>query len=146
MKTKQPRAVFQGLGLLRGARKVQMKITKNVKNYKNKIINFFSLLIDCQHLSDQASLLQYKINEYKTEKEKLTKKLLENKTDKHEYVEKLEKDIRSYKNMTDSCIKTCSQLAEELMVLRKEIEKYTGNVPSSTLSSNLIGKHVNSKK
>jgi hypothetical protein len=48
--------------------------------------------------------------------------------------------------MTDSCIKTCSQLAEELMVLRKEIEKYTGNVPSSTLSSNLIGKHVNSKK
>lgn len=48
--------------------------------------------------------------------------------------------------MADSCIKTCSQLAEELMGLRKEIEKYTGNIPSSSLSTNLSGKHVSSKK
>jgi uncharacterized coiled-coil DUF342 family protein len=90
--------------------------------------------------------LQYKINEYKTEKDKLANKLLENKTDKHEYIEKLEKDIRSYKNMADSCIKTCSQLAEEIMGLRKEIEKYIGNMPSSSLSTNLNSKHISSKK
>jgi hypothetical protein len=29
--------------------------------------------------------------------------------------------------MVDTCVKTCSQLAEELMTLRKEINKYTPN-------------------
>ena len=55
------------------------------------------------------------------------KKLAESKTDKHDFIDKIEKEIISYKNMADTCVKTCSQLAEELIFLRKEIEKYTGS-------------------
>ena len=73
---------------------------------------------------EQSSFLNYKINEYKGEKEKLLKKINES---KDEYADKLEKDIKNYKNMVDTCVKTCSQLAEELMTLRKEINKYTPN-------------------
>jgi hypothetical protein len=87
-----------------------------------------------------VSLLQYKINEYKVEKEKLVKKLAESKTDKHDLIDKIEKEIKSYKNMADTCIKTCSQLAEELIFLRKEIEKYTG---SNSGVSNASGNNGN---
>ncbi len=78
-----------------------------------------------QHLLDQITFLNYKINEYNNEKNRLFLQLENSNKDKIAYIEKLEKEIKGYKNMIDSCVKTCSQLAEEIMILRKEIEKYT---------------------
>lgn len=37
--------------------------------------------------------------------------------------EKLNCEIKNYKNITDSCLKTCSQLTTEIVQLKKEIEK-----------------------
>lgn len=39
--------------------------------------------------------------------------------------------------MVDSCVKTCSQLAEELMMLRKEIDKYSSLNSVNQNNSNL---------
>lgn len=71
---------------------------------------------------DQLGFLNYKVKEYKNEKEKLYKQLEENKSDKQSHAEKLEKEIKNYKHVVDTYVKTCSQLAEELMILRKEID------------------------
>jgi archaellum component FlaC len=75
------------------------------------------------------------VNEYKIEKDKLTKAFSETHDEKAIYCERLENEIQSYKNMTENCVKTCSQLAEELMFLRKEIEKYTNSHPSPSYSN-----------
>lgn len=102
--------------------------------------NFINF-IDCQHLIDQASYLTYKINEYKSERDKLLKRLDESKTDeRYIYIDKLEKEIKGYKNMAESCVKTCSQLAEEVIILRKEIDKYTSSQNMSlSYSSSFAG-------
>jgi chromosome segregation ATPase len=117
-----------------------MKITKNVSY-------LFNIFKDCQHLLEQLTYLNYNINEYQSEKDKLIKEQEEMKTDKFEYVEKLEREIKGYKNMIDSCVKTCSQLAEELMLLKKEIEKYTKTQSLSTsLSLSNLSRNSSVKK
>jgi chromosome segregation ATPase len=75
---------------------------------------------------DQLGYLNYRIKEYKNEKEKLNKQLEENKSDKQSHAEKIEKEIKNYKYVVDTYVKTCSQLTEELMTLRKEIDRLNG--------------------
>ncbi len=75
---------------------------------------------------EQIAYLNYKVNEYKAEREKLNKQLAGTNSDKVNQVEKLENEIKGHKNMVDSCVKTCSQLAEEIMLLKSELSKYTG--------------------
>jgi hypothetical protein len=69
------------------------------------------------------SFLQYKLSDYRQEKEKLQKQIDDSKDEKMQYCEKLENEIKNYKNMTNSCIKTCSQLADEILGLKKSIEQ-----------------------
>ncbi len=88
------------------------------------IINFQIIFSDCYHLKDQVDLLTYKIQEYEKLKDNLIKINDEN-FQKKTYIEKLEKEIKNYKSVTESCVKTCSHLTEELGSLRKGIEKYT---------------------
>lgn len=87
---------------------------------------------------EKLTYLNYKVGEYKTEKDKLTKNIEDASDDRSVIVEKLENDIKNYKNMTESCVKTCSQLAEEVMTLRKEMDKYSDYTmsSSSTVSTN----------
>lgn len=47
--------------------------------------------------------------------------------------------------MTDNCIKTCSQLAEELLTLKKEISKYTSGIKFSKNMSSLPEKFSKSQ-
>lgn len=41
--------------------------------------------------------------------------------------EKLQNEIKNYKNITDSCLKTCSQLTTQIIQLKKDLEKYNYN-------------------
>jgi hypothetical protein len=107
-------------------------------NYEKCIIYNLHYL-DHQHLMEKITFLNYKVTEYKTEKEKLSKILNETKSDKMIYAEKLESEIKSYKKMIESCVKTCSQLAEEIMTLKKEIEKYTSSSATTNYSTSSTG-------
>jgi len=60
------------------------------------------------------------------EKEKL-KKIIVEETEVNQAFsacEKLNNEIKNYKSITDSCLKTCSQLTAEIFQLKKEIEKF----------------------
>lgn len=69
--------------------------------------------------------MNLKLNEYKQEKDQILEFIEENGGSCNEICEKLENEIIGYKNMADSCLKTCSELSGEIMYLRKEIEKYS---------------------
>lgn len=63
------------------------------------------------------------------EKDKL-KKIITQETEVNQAFsacEKLNNEIKNYKNITDSCLKTCSQLTAEIVQLKKEIEKFGFN-------------------
>jgi uncharacterized coiled-coil DUF342 family protein len=92
-------------------------------------------------LNDKKTFLVYKVSEYREEKEKLKKALDELTESKLSVLEKYENEIKGYKNMTESCLKTCSELSEEIIRLRKEIDKYNFN--SNSTSS--TGYSVNQK-
>ena len=59
------------------------------------------------------------------EKEKLKKNILEETKVNQSFskCEMLNKDLENYKNIIDSCIKTCSQLTAEIVELKKKIDK-----------------------
>jgi archaellum component FlaC len=57
---------------------------------------------------------------------------------KNEKVEALENEIKGYKNMTEGCIKSCNKLTEEIVRLKKEIEKFTPFSSQNTLNHSKI--------
>jgi len=76
------------------------------------------------------------------EKEKLRKIIIQQ-TEENQALsacENLNYEIKSYKNVTDSCLKTCSQLTAEIVQLKKDIEKFGGSNPNNT---NNAGNSVN---
>jgi archaellum component FlaC len=59
----------------------------------------------------------------------------------NERVETLENEIRGYKNMTEGCVRSCNTLTEEIVMLKKEIEKYaTGYHKSMSASTTSLFK------
>ena len=52
-----------------------------------------------------------------------------------EKCEKIQNEIKNYKNITESCMKSCSKLTQEIIELKKEIEKI-GKKNNSNSNSN----------
>lgn len=75
-------------------------------------------------MKEQETLLNYKIEEYEQVRGNLKKTIDEN-SEKIKYIEKLEKETRSYKLLTESYIKTSSHLNDELVSLKASIERYS---------------------
>jgi len=78
------------------------------------------------------------IKNLKSEKEKLKKTIIEETEVNQAFslCEKLQIEIKNYKNITDSCLKTCSQLTTEIIQLKKELEKCNYNNNSGGLNLN----------
>jgi hypothetical protein len=73
------------------------------------------------HLEEKINLIKFRIRHYQKEKEDLVA-IIESNND--EKVIKLVNEINGYKNMTDKCRDSCSKLTEEILKLKKEIEKF----------------------
>lgn len=77
----------------------------------------------------------------KIEKEKL-KNIIIKETEVNQAIshcEKIQNEIINYKNVTDSCLKTCSQLTAEIIQLKKELEKYHVNNNNINIIQNTSG-------
>lgn len=114
------------------------------RNKTKKLNNIFNVPLTFdkyyEHLLEKMTFLNYQVKEFKLEKEKLNKTLLESNTEHSTQITKLENEIKSYKKMTESCVKTCSQLAEEIILLKKEISKYTIGNNDKNITSLFFGK------
>ena len=77
------------------------------------------------------------IKNLKLEKENLNKVIQdENESNANYFIcEKIQNEIKHFKNITDSCLKSCSQLTTEIVGLKKDLEKFNYN--NSTVSSNV---------
>ena len=90
----------------------------------------FSLIfiLDKNSLEEKVILLERKVSDYKEEKDSLRKQLNEiSNDDNFKNVEKLENEIKNYQNTSNVYLKTCSELAEQIIVLRRELEKFMIN-------------------
>jgi hypothetical protein len=125
---------------------------KNVKNLFNsfflQFFYFIFIIIDYNHLFEKKIFSEECINKLKIEKENLEKLIIEeNKLNLNkENYEKIQKETKNYKNITDSCMKSCSKLTNEIIELKKEIEKIGLKNISNTKSSNNIGQIISKKK
>jgi len=91
--------------------------------------------------------LEVKIKHYKAELDKLSKNLNEETNGKYEICHKLQNEINNYKTISDTCLKNCNQLSGEIVILKKEIEKFLSNSTNlSTLSTNNNMSSKGSKK
>jgi hypothetical protein len=78
------------------------------------------------------------------EKEKITHIVQDyDKSDNLDYLGKLESEISKYKKMKETFLLTCSQLNEEIMGLKIEIEKYTPNTTNYSSDSTTPNMHNN---
>ncbi len=63
--------------------------------------------------------------DHKLEKERLEKQIYDRiNTKEYKKIEMLDQEITYYQNLTKSCIKSSSQLTEEIMMLKTELSKY----------------------
>ncbi len=79
-------------------------------------------------LQEKIAMLEKTVAQYKVEKTELRKQLNQIANDENlKKIEKLENEIGNYKNTSNVYLQTCSKLAEEIIVLRRELEKYMTN-------------------
>jgi chromosome segregation ATPase len=95
------------------------------------------------HLDERINFLKHKINQYKREKEELLNIIEESKNEK---IENLENEIKGYKHMTEGCVKSCNKLTEEIVILKKDIEKYSNINKLSTSSSGVLSTSYSKSK
>jgi len=96
---------------------------------------------DFNHLYEKKTYSEIIINNLKIEKEKL-KNIIIKETEVNQAIshcEKIQNEIINYKNVTDSCLKTCSQLTAEIIQLKKELEKYHVNNNNINIIQNTSG-------
>jgi hypothetical protein len=100
-------------------------------------------IIDCMHLEERINFLRYKVTQYRREKDELLNVI---ESSKNEKLENLETEIKGYKYMTEGCVKSCNKLTEEIVILKRDINKYANINKLSTSSSGiLLTSYSNSK-
>ena len=90
-----------------------------------KVIILYKLLIVKHLLNEKLKIAKLNIIDYELEKENLENQIY-NKINTNDYkkIEMLDQEIKYYQNLTKSCIKSSSQLTEEIMMLKKELSKF----------------------
>ena len=98
---------------------------------------------DYNHLLEKKAYAEIIINNLKNEKEKLKIIIMEETEVNQSFLicEKLQNDIKNYKNVTDSCLKTCSQLTTQIIQLKKDLEKY--NYTNANNAPNVNSSYIN---
>lgn len=119
---------------------IRVLIIENTFELKNIILIKH---LDYKHLLDKKDVLELKIKEYKEELEKLTKVINFETKGKYETCSKIENEIYYYEQMSETCLKNCNQLTNEIVTLKKEIEKFVNN--SSSFSSLSTNNYMSSK-
>lgn len=96
-------------------------------------------------LNEKVKLIKLNIIDYEVEKEKLENQIY-NKINTNDYkkIEMLDQEIKYYQNLTKSCIKSSSQLTEEIMMLKKELSKFV--IQDSSLDEESFNKKLKVKK
>jgi len=96
-------------------------------------------------LNEKVKLIKLNIIDYEVEKEKLENQIY-NKINTNDYkkIEMLDQEIKYYQNLTKSCIKSSSQLTEEIMMLKKELSKF--GIQDSSLDEESFNKKLKVKK
>jgi hypothetical protein len=84
------------------------------------LYNYFT---DIQHLNDQISYFTSKVRDLKEEKEKVLY-ILDNLVDKNKLkrYNGLQSEIKNYQSIMESCKKASSQLTEEVIILKSELD------------------------
>jgi len=75
-------------------------------------------------MNERIIVVEQDVSVLKNEKNKLLEIIKESEKDTEELLY-LEREIVNYQNISNSYLKSCPQLAEQLINLRKELEKYT---------------------
>ena len=105
---------------------INYKLSKTNISHQEKCE--FSFNKDKISLQEKIILLEQKVSTYKQEKDSLRKQLNEISNDENfKKIEKLENEIKKYQNTSNVYLKNCSQLAEQIIVLRRELEKFMIN-------------------
>ncbi len=94
-------------------------------------------------LNEKKKITKLRINELAIEKNKLQSEIYTRiNTEPYKKIDLLEQEINYYQNLTNSCIKSSSQLTEELITLKRQLSKFDVN----SLNEEPFTKKLNTKK